>query len=193
MFSGTQFRSRLEARWAAFFDLAGWRWIYEPVDFSGWIPDFALIGQSHLVLIEVKPLCWINDNDHETMRRMIDRCNDLEKCWRVIDGAAKDDLEIDLNLQAMPEVLVVGAYPHIIDDEVLLGAFLREAWGNGCDLAILRQGYHPQRFDFHAHYGSYEYRIGGHHDGDHHIKALRSFDVEEAWRGAGNAVQWFAK
>lgn len=34
------FRSRLEARWAAFADLAGWKWRYEPIDLQGWIPDF---------------------------------------------------------------------------------------------------------------------------------------------------------
>jgi hypothetical protein len=29
-YAGARFRSRLEARWAAFFDLCGWRWEYEP-------------------------------------------------------------------------------------------------------------------------------------------------------------------
>lgn len=48
-----EFRSRLEAKWAAFFDLCKWRWSYEPVDFNGWIPDFAL-GERP-VLVEVKP------------------------------------------------------------------------------------------------------------------------------------------
>lgn len=48
-----EFRSRLEAKWAAFFDLCKWPWSYEPVDYNGWIPDFA-IGE-HPVLVEVKP------------------------------------------------------------------------------------------------------------------------------------------
>jgi hypothetical protein len=39
-YNGVQFRSRLEARWAAFFDLAGWEWEYEPIDFNNWVPDF---------------------------------------------------------------------------------------------------------------------------------------------------------
>lgn len=43
-YSGVQFRSRLEARWAAFFDIAGWRWQYEPIDLAGWIPDFRLVA-----------------------------------------------------------------------------------------------------------------------------------------------------
>jgi hypothetical protein len=40
MYSGVQFRSRLEATWAAFFDLANWQWKYEPIDLEGWVPDF---------------------------------------------------------------------------------------------------------------------------------------------------------
>ena len=39
-YQGVRFRSRLEARWSAFFDLVGWRWTYEPIDLAGYIPDF---------------------------------------------------------------------------------------------------------------------------------------------------------
>jgi len=42
-YRNVNFRSRLEARWAAFFDLLEWKWIYEPFDFNGWIPDFQLL------------------------------------------------------------------------------------------------------------------------------------------------------
>lgn len=55
MYGGTQFRSRLEARWAAFFDLLEWPWDYEPIDLRGYIPDFLIRGKSSL-LIEVKGL-----------------------------------------------------------------------------------------------------------------------------------------
>ncbi len=53
-YGGTRFRSRLEARWAAFFDLMGWEWEYEPADLNGWIPDFSL-RTSPTVYVEVKP------------------------------------------------------------------------------------------------------------------------------------------
>jgi hypothetical protein len=42
LYRGQQFRSRLEARWAAFFDLLRWEWVYEPFDLGGWSPDFAI-------------------------------------------------------------------------------------------------------------------------------------------------------
>lgn len=64
------FRSRLEARWAAFFDLADWKWEYEPVDLVGWSPDFRIEyrcpcdecnGRPHALLIEVKPYNRVED------------------------------------------------------------------------------------------------------------------------------------
>jgi len=54
-YSGVNFRSRLEARWAATFDLLDWEWEYEPFDCEGWIPDFLLRGATPM-LIEVKPV-----------------------------------------------------------------------------------------------------------------------------------------
>lgn len=48
------FRSRLEARWAAFFDLLRWKWDYEPIDLPGWIPDF-VVHLRERTLVEVKP------------------------------------------------------------------------------------------------------------------------------------------
>ena len=54
-YKGILFRSRLEAKWACFFDLLGWKWRYEPADFNGWIPDFAIYG-ADCVYVEVKPV-----------------------------------------------------------------------------------------------------------------------------------------
>ena len=53
-YKGIRFRSRLEARWAAMFDICGWRWEYEPLDLPGWIPDF---------LIHTKTLPLLGDGD----------------------------------------------------------------------------------------------------------------------------------
>lgn len=52
-YAGVMFRSQLEAHWAAFFDVAGIEWEYEPVRMRGWVPDFRLWGK---FLAEVKPI-----------------------------------------------------------------------------------------------------------------------------------------
>lgn len=56
VYNGTKYRSRLEARWACFFDLLGWKYQYEPFDLKGWTPDFIVYGKdSRFILIEIKP------------------------------------------------------------------------------------------------------------------------------------------
>ena len=55
-YKGALFRSRLEATWAAFFDLCGAEWQYEPIDLRGWTPDFQVQYSGRLdVYAEVKP------------------------------------------------------------------------------------------------------------------------------------------
>lgn len=66
-----EFDSRLEARWAAFFDECGWKWVYHPVDLGGWFPDFALTGfmaDGQDMLVEVKPL---SEFDSGVWRQMV--------------------------------------------------------------------------------------------------------------------------
>ena len=55
-YGGATFRSRLEARWAAYFDRRGIAWEYEPARFDGWTPDFRLMLDGAHVYAEVKPV-----------------------------------------------------------------------------------------------------------------------------------------
>jgi len=58
-YAGCRFRSRLEARWAVFFDALGIPWEYEPEGYalpSGpYLPDFKLHLSAGAVWFEVKP------------------------------------------------------------------------------------------------------------------------------------------
>lgn len=86
-YKGRLFRSRLEARWAAFFDLLHWHWEYEPFDCDGWIPDFQITGAKQSVLVEVKPIdrfCRITANK-------IDKANDEHEVLLVGSTLLRDD------------------------------------------------------------------------------------------------------
>lgn len=62
LYQGVQYRSRLEAKWAAFFDLLGWHHQYEPFDLDGWIPDFLLPDAvARPLLVEIKPVIEFPD------------------------------------------------------------------------------------------------------------------------------------
>jgi hypothetical protein len=64
-YRGRIYRSRLEARWAAFFDRLGLVHEYEPFDLGAWSPDFLLTDLQ--TLVEVKPL---TEFDAETWAKM---------------------------------------------------------------------------------------------------------------------------
>lgn len=65
VYGARQFRSRLEAKWAAFFDQSGWEYEYEPFDLGSWSPDFLLTKAR--VLVEVKPITEIDQDTADKM------------------------------------------------------------------------------------------------------------------------------
>lgn len=78
VYRGRKYRSRLEARWAAFFDLLGWKHEYEPYDLGKWSPDFLLTGKTvegfdTSTLVEVKPHTAF---DPDVAAKMADACTE---------------------------------------------------------------------------------------------------------------------
>ena len=67
MYNGIEYRSRLEAKWAAFFTNIGWEYTYEPFDGKGYIPDFLIHGD-YPMLVEVKPGVVGDDYRRETAK-----------------------------------------------------------------------------------------------------------------------------
>ena len=67
-YKGIVFDTDLQARWAAFFDLAGWTWQKDPVPIKNWKPEFRVTfncGHSechgtHTILISVLPIDNVN-------------------------------------------------------------------------------------------------------------------------------------
>lgn len=91
MYAGVQFRSRLEARWAAFFDLVGWKWEYEPFDLEGYIPDFRLFDiarGSYIDAIYPEMLVEVKGTD---VPRLFNSLEHLEKPFaKLLDAWRKD-------------------------------------------------------------------------------------------------------
>jgi hypothetical protein len=94
-------RSRLEARWARWFDLQGWEWEYEPLDLAGWLPDFALtVPEVGALLVECKPAL---STDRLTAAG--------NKAERATTDTPEHDRYPVLLLGASPKVVLVGAAP----------------------------------------------------------------------------------
>ena len=70
-YNGILFRSRLEARWAIFFDALKLDWVYEPDCFvlsnnQKYTPDFYI--PKYKLYIEVKPSLWWQNIDYHKKR-----------------------------------------------------------------------------------------------------------------------------
>jgi len=66
-----EYRSRLEAKWSAFFDQLGWDFTYEPFDGDYYTPDFIIHGRTDIhrnvpwvsssLVVEIKPAVDVAD------------------------------------------------------------------------------------------------------------------------------------
>lgn len=185
-YSGVQFRSRLEARWAAFFDEMGWTWRYEPIDLRGWIPDFIVECPGELA-VEIKPALKLDD-----LYSFVDKIE--SSGWR------SEVLLAGSGLFGIPADSPANGGNGFVG-ELALG--LSGEWGEWLHpgAAELRGGFswapafafrckNCGRLTFGNDLMSYRCRIGGCHDGDHFISFDSRADFENAWNNAGNAVQW---
>lgn len=159
-YAGVRFRSRLEAKWAAFFDAAGWPWAYEPLDLDGYVPDFVLSMPIGKIAVEVKPIAW-DGTDADADLIAATRTKFL--AW---DGLA----------------LIVGAW---VQDG--LGEFRDEdgAWQPAATFACLCCG----RSSFCGETGTWMCRVNGCYAGRRHLD-IAGFDRVATFKAASNATQW---
>lgn len=189
-----EYRSRLEARWAAFFGLLGWNFEYEPFDCNGWIPDFMLLGKrfwsseegrdmpanlpTTQILVEIKP--YVNLKDFDTKKIM---------------GS----------MRGTPywgkEILLLGStifeeYENSIGPALgWLGDFFpeeeTEEGKGGYDFEWATFVLHDSLGFCHS-LNSYHDRISGEYCGGH-IPTPRWEDVRRLWNQAGNIVKWYPR
>jgi hypothetical protein len=183
-FQGIQFRSRLEAKWAAFFKNIGIIFEYEPFDAAGYIPDFLLMG-SRPLLVEVKPLQSIQE-----MVLVLKRT--VRKCAAHWQG----------------DIIILGVSPEIQDKQRNDGW---ESWQNQV-AGLMAEDSFPDQAALSDRYAigigrwfmcgmcekinilhsmmSYDGRPCGHWMGRGHVGALSPLLIHAPWREAHNETQW---
>jgi hypothetical protein len=180
-YAGHVFRSRLEARWAALFDLMRWDWVYEPLDADGYIPDFLLMGERP-VLVEVKPAVSI-----EEMRSY------LPKIERGLKPVWQHDVLIVGNAHIWPEKHNLYSHPPL----GLLGEWGDE-WEPGEPGWSWELGrWHTCSYNgcgrpaFHHELMSFVSRPCGHYSGDHYLGSPPT-GLPGVWGQAHEVTKWTA-
>lgn len=187
-YRGVRFRSRLEARWAALFDLLGWQWEYEPLDLNGYIPDFALRLHKP-VLVEVKPLLWTG-SDHET-ELLAEAMGKLELSgWEheaLIVGAALRNGDPHYGYEEWPSLgmLAERRWQHAAN--VITDPTDDESWWWASSFVF--HCTNCNRLSFAHPGGGWQCRVAGCYDGDHYLGSPSDLP-QGYWRLAGNEVQW---
>lgn len=163
------FRSRLEARWAAFFDLLGWPYVYEPFDLDNYIPDFILKFYEPL-LVEVKPEVRLED-----LKQYADKI--------VKSGWDKESLIVGADFLEYEGFKVIGLLGQT-------GPWRGEKYEDGpyfqagvlfrCTNCGQPSIYHLEE--------SWHCRVNGCYDGDHYLSPFE--EAEHFWALAHEKTRW---
>ena len=181
-YSGIMLRARLEARWAAFFDLMGWKWHYEPFDLDGWFPDFLIEGNRQ-TLVEVKPF---SEYDLLTIGRI---CSAVKK--------ARLDKEVLLLGPGLCEKKAANDYGFVSlgllgsDDPDYFAPAVLVAAERLCDWPS-NKSYSPGlNGDFYHEIDDWGCRVSGFYNGDeiwNHLMLMHT--ARDYWGKASAAVQY---
>lgn len=176
-YNGNRFRSRLEARWAALFDLVGLPYIYEPSDHGGYIPDFLIPGPNPLY-VEVGPV----QTDAEYRAK-------AAKPLRYLDA---DFIVLGTDpLARMMDTPMRSESSSIIGLQFQRNGFAGEEqeFDNGCEAHLCRDhNGHVAIVNLIMSYTPYPCGCGDHSGWWGY--ACSAAEIEHLWAQAGTATQW---
>lgn len=178
-YNNVQFRSRLEARWAAFFDILEWTWEYEPCDFNGWIPDF-LLKSDFPIFVEVKPIYNFPQ----------DIADEIEK-----SGCTEDCLIVGMALDSPKNSSYYGVqigWKRVVDNEEAFSLesadLVSPVYKNWFEVVFTLDKYKKITFDGAPGHSPGIVRFTDGWD-DYGSQGLEK-EVQRLWKMAGNKVQW---
>lgn len=171
-YKGILFRSRLEAKWAAMFDLLEWEWDYEPTDFNGWIPDFVIYGKFSNIYVEVKPVTTFPED-------VADKISNSGCC---------------------NELLILGSTCIIPNEDDFVFGWLGQDYSEGVietmhvfgNAVLLRLDESKGKIGFCHQDASWQDRITGLYDGSIYCDFTKR-EIKELWGLAHNKTRWSKK
>lgn len=188
-YKGINFRSRLEARWAAMFDLLGWTWEYEPECDGAYIPDFLLHGQgadSCNVYVEVKPEAIYQADRSAVIRKARLALGPFCDILVVVDGIFQAELG-DACIGYMPPADSIDERVYRENDPYT-EVDMQGSDEHACLIKVI--GLHGSPYDFRHEWGFWKGRLSGFYDGNAGFMDVSMKDALALWSRAGNAIQW---
>lgn len=183
IWGGVEYRSRLEARWAAFFTRIGWSHTYEPFDGAGYIPDFLIHG-AHPLLVEVKPAATLKDY-RAPIEKMTGGMADRWDHDLLIVGASPFP-DLRSSWFGIPNAGLIGQQTGGSDWVWAAGGWIECRF---CPTTTRRSESCGQTAIMHTEQW-YVATPCGHYDGDQHIGHVNERLLQQQWAAACNDVKW---
>ena len=190
-YKGINFRSRLEARWAAMFDILGWTWEYEPECEGAYIPDFLLHGfgrDARIVYVEVKPRSIYLANRKEI----------IAKARSAIGSSVDLLIAVDVPFEADSgsDEAGLGYMPPCGSEEEAI--FRHNDRYRMIDLTEIDEqarlirlpAFRGRPYDINHVWGFWKGRLSDHYDGNCGFETVTRREALLLWSQAGNAIQW---
>lgn len=192
LYQGRRYRSRLEARYAAFFDALSWPYEYEPIDLFGYVPDFIChppnaSGHVEPMLVEVKP--FVPPFEHEDV---------VLTCARIVEGGWLGDAVVvgaQHRIEHPSRVTVAMHVPALLDEQgnvrmAPLATVPDETTATVC-IGRMRDGDDVWRDAYLTRADDRTWQLT--HDAAQALLTRTDFfALRLAWSTAGNATQWKA-
>lgn len=189
-YKGITFRSRLEARWAAMFDLLGWAWEYEPECDGAYIPDFLLHGHGEdggKVYVEVKPEAIYQAERSKIIRKARAALGPFCDILVVVDGLYQDPAIGDACIGYMPPADSVDERVYRANDPYTQ-VDMEGSDEQACLIKVI--GLPGSPYDFRHEWGFWKGRLSGFYGGNAGFMDVPMKDALAMWSRAGNAIQW---
>lgn len=166
-YKGVRMRSRLEAKWAAFFDALKWPWAYEPVDLDFYIPDFVLRFPAGPIVVEVKPELEI-----DALRPHVARV--------IRSGWPREAIGVGAALFPSPDAPLLG---------IIADTSCAPTMGAELDRAALFRCLSCGEISVRSESLSWRCRVCGESDGGH-LGFVDADEIDRLHAEAANRVQW---
>lgn len=173
LYNGVRYRSRVEAKWAAFFDGLRWAFEYEPLDLEWYIPDFILKLPAGPIAVEVK-----GESQLSELRPYANKI--------VRSGWAKEFLIVGSTLHRSTWGDKFGPSIGLLAERDSSGDSTGYELGDAQTFFCISCG---ETAFCHADM-SWRCRICGAYDGNGHIGNVKPDGIQLVWAEAGNRVQW---
>lgn len=167
------------------FDLLGWRWVYEPENLYGWLPDFLIFGHRRSMYVEIKPHAG-NAVSRLKIERAVEASGFCIKALLLGESPRLEESKLDLGGVAIGDLYARLEEWYDEDDGLQITTWFPAI------LMLRRSESHPLPFDLYAMGGFDTCLMAGGNETSKSVCRAELAETHDLWNQAGSMVRYRA-